>query len=101
DQPKLAACVVNYGPLPTEAANLARIKAPVLGNFGAEDKGIPPESVRAFESAMKAAGKTADVKIYDGAGHAFQNPKNKDGYRAEASADAVKRADAFFAQHLK
>src|SRR5271166_1297860 len=78
DQPKLAAFVVNYGALPTDPATIAKIKAPMLGNFGADDKGIPPESMHAFEAAMKAAGKNPDLKIYQGAGHAFQNPNNKD-----------------------
>jgi carboxymethylenebutenolidase len=98
---KLAACIVNYGPLPTEAANLAKIKAPVLGNFGADDRGIPADAVRAFAAAMKAAGKTADVKIYDGAGHAFENPNNKDGYRPEAAADAWQRMTGFFKKTLQ
>jgi carboxymethylenebutenolidase len=101
DQPRLAAFVVNYGSLPTDPAIIAKIQAPMLGNFGAEDKGIPPESVRAFESAMKSAGKSVDIKIYDGAGHAFQNPNNKTGYRAEATADANKRIEAFFQKFLQ
>lgn len=101
DQPKLAAFVVNYGPLPTDPAIIAKINAPMLGNFGAEDKGIPPESVHTFEAAMKAAGKNPDLKIYEGAGHAFQNPNNKDGYRKEATADADKRIDVFFRKQLK
>jgi carboxymethylenebutenolidase len=101
DQPKLAACVVNYGWLPSDPALIAKIKAPVLGNFGAEDQGIPPKDVKAFESAMKASGKIADIKIYDGAGHAFENPNNKQGYRPEAAADAMQRSSAFFQQNLK
>jgi carboxymethylenebutenolidase len=101
DQPKLAAFVVNYGPLPTDAAIIAKIKAPMLGNFGADDKGIPPGSVNAFEAAMKTAGKSEDIKIYTGAGHAFQNPNNKDGYRKEATEDADKRINAFFQKELK
>lgn len=100
DQPKLAACVVNYGSLPTDPASLAKIKAPVMGNFGAEDKGIPPSDVKAFESAMKAGGKTTDIKIYDGAGHAFENPNNKAGYKPEAAADAAERISAFFKKYL-
>jgi len=40
--------------------------------FGAvDDQGIPATDVRAFEAAMKAVGKPTDIKIYDGAGHAF------------------------------
>jgi carboxymethylenebutenolidase len=101
DQPKLAAFVVNYGSLPTDAVIIAKIKAPMLGNFGADDKGIPPSSVQAFETAMKSDGKSPDIKIYQGAGHAFQNPNNKDGYRPEATADADKRIDNFFAKYLK
>jgi carboxymethylenebutenolidase len=101
DQPKLAACIVNYGPLPTDPANIAKIRAPVLGNFGADDKGITPASVQAFDAAMKSDGKSVDVKVYDGAGHGFQNPNNKDGYRPAATADAWARMTAFFKKVLQ
>ena len=100
-EPRLAACVVNYGALPTDAAAIAKIHAAVLGNFGVEDRGIPPEAVHTFEQAMKAAGKSIDVKIYDGAGHGFENPNNKTGYRPEATADAWARIISFFAKALK
>jgi carboxymethylenebutenolidase len=50
---------------------------------------------------MNAAGKSIDVKIYDGAGHAFENPNNKDGYRPEATKDAWERTTAFLREHLK
>jgi carboxymethylenebutenolidase len=101
NEPKLAACAVNYGAMPTDAAIIAKIQAPVLGNFGALDRGIKPEDVQAFEKAMQAAGKRIDAKIYDGAGHAFENPNNKDGYRPEAAADAWTRMVNFFAANLK
>jgi carboxymethylenebutenolidase len=101
DQPKLAACIVNYGPLPTDPANIAKIHATVMGNFGADDRGITPASVSAFDAAMKSAGKSADIKIYDGAGHAFENPNNKDGYRPAATADAWTRMTAFLKKTLQ
>jgi carboxymethylenebutenolidase len=100
-EPRLAACVVNYGAPPTDPAAIAAIHAPILGNFGAKDQGITPSDVRAFEKAMKADGKSIDVKIYDDAGHAFQNPNNKDGYRPEDTADAWSRIVAFYARTLK
>jgi len=100
-EPSLAACVVNYGALPTEPADIQKIMAPVLGNFGADDRGITPDNVHAFEKTMKADGKSIDVKIYTGAGHAFENPNNKDGYRPEATADAWSRITAFYAKTLK
>jgi len=101
NEPKLAACAVNYGAMPTEPAVMAKIQAPVLGNFGAEDGGITPDAVHAFEKAMKDAGKTIDVRIYDGAGHAFENPNNKAGYRPDAATDAWARMLGFFGKTLK
>lgn len=100
-EPKLAACVVNYGGLPSDPADISKIQAPVLGNFGALDKGPSLDSVRAFEEGMKAASKSVDIKIYEGAGHAFQNPNNKAGYRAEAAAEAWKRTLEFLNKTLK
>lgn len=99
-EPRLAACVVNYGALPTDAHTIHKIHAPVLESSGSEDKGITPQMVHSFEQAMKAAGKQVEVKIYPGAGHAFENPNNKGGYRPEAAADAWQRTVAFLAQTL-
>ncbi|HUG54061.1 MAG TPA: dienelactone hydrolase family protein [Vicinamibacteria bacterium] len=101
-EPALRAVVVYYGAPPTDEAALARIKAPVLGNFGADDKGPSPEQVKAFEAAMKKAGQTVDIKIHPGAGHAFANPKNPwGGYREAAAKDAWARTLAFLNKHLK
>lgn len=99
---KLKAVVAYYGAPPTDPAAIARIKAPVLGNYGGDDKGPSPEQVTAFEDAMKTAGKTADIKIYPGAPHAFANPNNPwKGYREEAAKDAWARTIAFLDRHLK
>jgi carboxymethylenebutenolidase len=102
EEPRLAAVVAYYGAPPTDAAAIGRIKAPVLGNFGGDDQGPSPDQVKAFEAALKAAGKTADVKIYPGAGHAFANVDNPwGGYREEAAKDAWARTVAWFAKYLK
>jgi carboxymethylenebutenolidase len=102
EEPALAAAVAYYGAPPTDDAAIARIKAPVLGNFGGEDKGPSPEQVKAFEAAMKKAGKSADLKIYEGAPHAFANVNNPwGGYREAAAKDAWSRTLAFLAQHLE
>jgi carboxymethylenebutenolidase len=100
-EPRMAACVVNYGVLPADLVDVKRINAQVLVNCGARDRGIPPSRVRAFEKLMKAAGQSADVKIYTGAGHAFENPSNKSGYRPEAAADAWCRTLSFFSKTIK
>jgi carboxymethylenebutenolidase len=102
EEPRLAAVVAYYCAPPSDEAVIARIKAPVLGNFGAEDKGPSPDQARAFEAAMKKAGKDVDVKIYEGAGHAFANVNNPwKGYREDAAKDAWARSVAFFDKHLK
>jgi carboxymethylenebutenolidase len=93
--------VINYGRLVTNPETIAKIHAPILGNFGAADRGIPVEDVRAFDNALKAAGKESDIKTYEDAGHAFMNPNNKEGYDAAAAADAQQRVDRFFAQKLR
>jgi len=101
NDPKLAAVAINYGHLATEPDTLKKINAAVLGNFGGQDKGITPDSVNKFADEMKKLGKSVDVKIYPDAGHAFENPNNKNGYRAEDAADAWQRMVTFFAATLK
>jgi carboxymethylenebutenolidase len=101
EEPTLAADVIHYGHLATDPENLKKINAPVLGIFGAQDKGIPPEDVKKFEQAMKQQGKRIEIKIYPDAGHAFENPMNKDRYRPEDAADSWKRTLAFLDSHLK
>jgi carboxymethylenebutenolidase len=98
-QPTLRAVVINYGRLVTDPQSLKQINASVLGLFGAHDQGITP-SVPKFESSLKELGKNVDIKIYPDAGHGFENPVNKDGYRADDAADAWKRTVKFFAATL-
>ena len=100
-QPTLAADVINYGHLATDSDALRKINAPILGLFGAQDHGISPDDVHKFEQTLQQLGKKADIKIYDDAGHGFENPNNKDGYRAADAADAWKRTTAFLAANLK
>jgi carboxymethylenebutenolidase len=101
NDPFLAACVLNYGSMPTDPVEIQKIRAPVLGIFGAEDRSIPPSDVEAFEDAMNSAHKSIDVKIYPRAGHAFENSENKLGYREDAAEDAWQRTVTFLDQHLK
>jgi carboxymethylenebutenolidase len=100
-EPALKAVAINYGALATDKPTLAKIHAAVLGNFGGRDQGIPPDAVHAFEAAMKSLDKPVNAKIYPDAGHAFENPNNKMGYRAEDAADALGRIDRFFAAELQ
>ena len=100
-EPALRAAVINYGHLATDPAAIGKIQAAILGNFGGQDRGIPPEDVKKFEEQLKKDGKKADIKIYPDAGHAFENPNNKSGYRAEDAADAWQRTVGFLDANLK
>jgi carboxymethylenebutenolidase len=72
-----------------------------LGIFGGKDQGIAVEDVKKFEQALKKQGKKVEIVIYPDAGHGFQNPNNKDGYRRDNAADAWKRTINFLAATLK
>lgn len=100
-EPTLAAAVINYGHLAADAASLKKINASVLGIFGAQDRGIPVDDIRKFEQALKQQGNKVEIVIYPDAGHAFENPNNKNGYRAADAADAWKHTTSFLAATLK
>lgn len=95
---ELKAGVAWYGRLVGDADELhpkhpvdlaASLKAPVLGLYGAADKGIPVESVDKMRKAIKDADKTAEIVVYPDTEHGFHadyrpsyNEKNaKDGWK--------------------
>lgn len=100
-EPRLAASVINYGSLVTDPDTITKINTQILGNFGEADRGIPAADVKKFGAELTKYGKLGDIKIYPGAGHAFMNPNNKEGYNAEAAADAWRRIDSFFDSKLR
>jgi carboxymethylenebutenolidase len=97
-EPELAACVVNYGPLPINSADIEKIRAPVLGISGSLDRGVSSNKVRTFAKCMKATGKRVEIEIYKDAGHGFENPTNGRGYRPGAPADAWSHTLRFLEQ---
>jgi len=101
NDPKLKATVINYGHLATDETSLRKIDAAILGIFGGQDKGIPVADVNNFESRLKALGKTADTHVFPDAGHGFENPNNKQAYRADDAAQAWKLTVDFLAKYLK
>jgi carboxymethylenebutenolidase len=100
-QPTLAADVINYGHLAVDQSSLKKINAPILGIFGGKDRGIPVEDVKKFQQSMQQLGKKIEIIIYPDAGHAFENPNNKEGYRAQDAQDAWKHITEFLQANLK
>jgi carboxymethylenebutenolidase len=99
-QPGLNAAVVYYGTAP-DAADLAKIHAPVLGLYGGDDARVDA-TIPPAEAEMKKLGRTYEPHIYDGAGHGFlRAQEDKNGANRRATAEAWPRTVAFLREHLK
>lgn len=96
--PELKAAVPFYGPAPDTAA-VPNIKAAVLGIYGGTDTRINA-GIPQLEAALKAAGTRYGIKIYDGAGHAFNNDTGQNYVKAAAD-DAWAQTLAWFGQYLR
>lgn len=79
----------------------ASIQAPLLGLYGEQDHGIPVELVRQFESELEKHGVPHEIRIYEGAQHAFFNDARPHSYDQEAAEDAWQRTLGWFRRHLK
>lgn len=101
--PKLKAGVAWYGrvtPPPPERANalqpkhpievVAQMKAPVLGLYGAKDRGIPVADVEKMKDALQAAKKPSEIIIYPDADHGF-HADYRPTYHKDAAQDGWKR----------
>jgi len=96
---QIDASVIYYGQVTDDEDRLHSIDSPILGLFGAEDKGITVESVQRFEGALERLRKSYEIHIYPGADHAFANPTGN-AYNAEAAEDAWRRTLEFLNLHL-
>ena len=95
----LDAAVIYYGHLSTDPERLATLQMPILGLFGAEDQGIPLDSVEAFRSSLESLGKDATIVVYPGADHAFANPSGHN-YQPEAAEAAWRETVSFLERVL-
>ena len=82
-------------PWPVNVAG--KLRCPVLGLYGSEDRGIPPESVEAMRAALAAAGNpsNSDIVVFQGAQHGF-HADYRPSYKADAAADGWARMLAWF-----
>jgi carboxymethylenebutenolidase len=96
--PKVTAAVPYYGPSPTPPTLVASTNAAILAHYGGTDTrvnaGIPD-----LEAAMKAAGKTFEKRIWEGAPHAFNNDTGGN-FNETAAVGAWKETLAWFAKYL-
>ncbi len=105
--PQLKAGVAWYGRLVGKATELqpkhpigiaVSLKAPVLGLYGAEDQGIPLDTVEQMRAALQAAGKPSEIVVYPATPHGF-HADYRPSYRKEPAQDGWKRLQAWFKQY--
>ena len=95
--PELAAAVVYYGAAPP-LDRVKDIQCPVLGLYGGKDERVNA-GIPAFEAAMRAAGRSFEKHVYEGAPHAFFND-NRSSYHPGASRDAFLQTLALLERQL-
>lgn len=105
--PQLKAAVAWYGRLmgdktlnwPKQPIDIATdLNAPVLGLYGAQDTGIPLDSVESMRQALRAANANAEIVVYPDAGHAF-NADYRPSYHKESAEDGWQRMLAWFERY--
>jgi len=99
EAPKLDAAVVFYGAAP-EPAVMAKIQAPVLGLYGADDPAETSARVEQTAAEMKKAGKSFEYHVYPGATNAFLSYQ-VEGMNGQAVAESWTLAMEWLKQNLK
>ena len=79
---------------------LGNLRGPVAGFFGNDDQNPSPADVAKISAKLKEHGIVHEFHGYDGAGHAFQNFMNPEGYRAAATADSFAKMSAWLKKTL-
>lgn len=86
-------------PWPVDLAD--DLKAPVLGLYAAEDRGIPLTSVEAMRGALARAGaEDSEIVVFPGAQHGF-HADYRASYAAAAASEGWRRLLALFDARLK
>jgi carboxymethylenebutenolidase len=91
--------VVFYGRAP-QLDKVAAIRAPLLLHYAGVDEGVNA-TVGPFETALKNAGKTYTLHMYEGVQHAFHNDTSAARYNADAAKLAWTRTIEFFDKTLR
>jgi dienelactone hydrolase len=96
-----------HGDLSNDQKKPEHIDSKVLVATGDADAFVPPEQVKAFEEEMKSAGADYKVLHYEGAHHAFTNPKADEHhidnikYNEKADKESWQAMKDFLAEVLK
>jgi carboxymethylenebutenolidase len=100
---RVSAAVPYYGVGGYEDMDLSGLTAAVLGHFGSEDEMASPDKVAELETKLREqAGIEPDLRIHEGAGHAFFNDTNALGtYDPELAAATWRDTVAFLQARVR
>lgn len=90
-----AATVIYYGSPLTDVDELQKLNAPVCGIFGDRDAQFPAALLGRFRSSLDEAGVTNDVRVYEGAGHAFWTDVSQVRSGEQPQSDAYAQCTSF------
>jgi carboxymethylenebutenolidase len=76
----------------------AEAHAPVIGLYGTEDAGIPPESVAEMRTRLVAANAGSEIVLFPGSPHGF-HADYRESFRALAAAEGWRRMLEWFGKH--
>ena len=106
------AASANYGMLPADPERALEGACPVVGSYGGRDRMLPRTPQR-LEAVLRELGVPHDVRAYSTAGHSFLNDAPNGprwmrpllriagaGPEPAAAADAWRRIEEFFGEHL-
>jgi carboxymethylenebutenolidase len=96
---ELAAAVIYYGQVTNNEERLQPVNVPILGLFGANDRGVTVDTVREFEATLEKLGKDYQIEIYPGVGHAFADSTGNN-YDEAVAEEAWNEVLEFFDKHL-
>lgn len=98
-QRDLRAAAPFYGPAPP-LDDVKNIQAAVLAIYAGKDQRINA-GIPQLDEALKAGGKSYEIKVFADVDHAFHNDTNAARYNAAAAREAWDLVMAFFDKHLK
>jgi carboxymethylenebutenolidase len=103
---------VNYGMIPADVDDVLRGACPVVASYGGKDAQLVKQVPR-LKAALVENGVPHDLEVYPSAGHSFLNQTTNGpvlirplvrlahvGPEPVAAADAWRRIEAFFGEHL-
>jgi len=98
--PGIACAVPFYGIPDLSKLDLSKVTAPIQAHFAEHDDWASPQKARLIEAELKAKGKSIELHVYEGAGHAFMRDSDTTKYHEPSAKKAWPRTVAFLREHV-